>query len=1208
MESPLLFFLILTTITFTDPVHSQIIYPSENPVPLWGNVTIISNTNITLGTWTFDNNLLALIYPGGFCLSIAKRDRFIYDSSTSSLTIISAQLADSGVYKLEEMDTFSVQVQLSVQEPISNVTLSAQRTDLVEFNNTAVFVCSVSTGTSLSYKWLASDSEISTGAGVQLSNGGANLSIVGLTRSDEGPYMCNVSNGLGYEVSPPVSLNISYGANNATMTVDPVKYMYRSGSNITLSCSVESKPTAMVQWMFDGVNLNQFGLQLHLQNVKKNNTGTYTCLFHNTVTMRFSSDSTVIRVMDPISAVVMSEANGPAVLDKAFSLQCEATGLVDSIQWWKNGSRITPDNRTTFGNKTLTLNPVQLSDGGLYMCQVFNLVSNLTSDPFAVVVNYGPMKPTVMGPNVVKSGNTATFNCSAESVPPSLYQWHFNGSVVSNMSEYTTPSLTKDMSGEYICMALNTITGKNSTASIMLRVIDPIRNVQVEAQMNLAVEGHPYNLTCRVNETVDHIYWMRNGEKLNPDNRTTILMENMTMSFMSMQRNDTGNYTCLAANAVGNMTSKPFMLLVNYGPDTPVIMGPRAVQTGGNATLRCHAKSVPPSLYQWHFNGSVVSNMSEYTTPPLTKDMSWKYTCMALNTITGKNSSASMMLAVVDPIQSVEIQAQMNSAMENYSHNLTCNVVGPADYIYWMKSGNLLLADNRTVFDMNNKTVMFLALNSSDSGHYQCVAVNALGNMTSADYTLHVIYGPKMPTISGPKAVKPGSSATLSCYAPSYPPSFYRWYFNDTLVSNMSEYMTPPVTEEKSLKYTCMAFNNITGKNSSASITITAIASIKNVQIDTPTSDAMEGHSYNLMCNVTGDVDNIYWMKNGEQIHQDNSTVFSMDNKTVNFMPVDRYDAGHYVCMAVNAVGNLTSSAYLLQVIFGPDEPIIHGPEFGEAGRNAVFNCSAASMPPSTYSWWFNGSLMANTSEFTAGPLSFNMSGTYTCVAHNHVTEKNSTTSTMLTVIEGIDSVMIQNNLTPISNENFTLTCRVVGPYDALYWMKDGMQLSLNASDPAPSLYITEDNILHFTQLTTQSNGAYQCVATNKAALHKSQQYKLLVHYGPLNMNISGPGSAKDGAVVSLNCTVDSYPECDFYWFLNNKSSLLKIGSVFNFSATRGQVGDYICVAKNPVTNVTMTQTKSFTIENHASANHITNKGAVLLMGLCSVLVHLLLL
>lgn len=76
----------------------------------------------------------------------------------------------------------------------------------------------------------------------------------------------------------------------------------------------------------------------------------------------------------------------------------------------------------------------------------------------------------------------------------------------------------------------------------------------------------------------------------------------------------------------------------------------------------------------------------------------------------------------------------------------------------------------------------------------------------------------------------------------------------------------------------------------------------------------MEGYSYNLTCNVTETVDNIYWMKNGEQLHPDSSTVFSMDNKTVMFMPVDRYDAGDYKCMAMNAVGNLTSSAYMLLV------------------------------------------------------------------------------------------------------------------------------------------------------------------------------------------------------------------------------------------------------------------------------------------------------
>lgn len=86
-------------------------------------------------------------------------------------------------------------------------------------------------------------------------------------------------------------------------------------------------------------------------------------------------------------------------------------------------------------------------------------------------------------------------------------------------------------------------------------------------------------------------------------------------------------------------------------------------------------------------------------------------------------------------------------------------------------------------------------------------------------------------------------------------------------------------------------------------------------------------------------------------------------------------------------------------VAVGPDTPTIYGPAFAETGYHATFSCSATSLPPSHFSWWFNGSEVANTSVFTTDPLSLNMSGEYTCMAHNYVTGKNSTSSTMLTVI-----------------------------------------------------------------------------------------------------------------------------------------------------------------------------------------------------------------
>lgn len=84
------------------------------------------------------------------------------------------------------------------------------------------------------------------------------------------------------------------------MMVMPMRYTYRTGSNITLSCSAESSPPAMIQWMVDGMYLNQFGPQLQLEMVTESNSGHYQCLFHNTVTSRFSSASAMIRILGKV--------------------------------------------------------------------------------------------------------------------------------------------------------------------------------------------------------------------------------------------------------------------------------------------------------------------------------------------------------------------------------------------------------------------------------------------------------------------------------------------------------------------------------------------------------------------------------------------------------------------------------------------------------------------------------------------------------------------------------------------------------------------------------------------------------------------------------------------------------------------------------------------------------------------------------------------
>lgn len=86
------------------------------------------------------------------------------------------------------------------------------------------------------------------------------------------------------------------------------------------------------------------------------------------------------------------------------------------------------------------------------------------------------------------------------------------------------------------------------------------------------------------------------------------------------------------------------------------------------------------------------------------------------------------------------------------------------------------------------------------------------------------------------------------------------------------------------------------------------------VQVMVPAEPAIEGHLYKLMCNVTGRAEHVYWMKNGELVHEDNTTYLHMENRTLKFDPLERNDQGLYQCMASNPVGNMTSPKYQLLV------------------------------------------------------------------------------------------------------------------------------------------------------------------------------------------------------------------------------------------------------------------------------------------------------
>ncbi|XP_068426064.1 carcinoembryonic antigen-related cell adhesion molecule 2-like [Clinocottus analis] len=641
MESPVVFALILFSTTFATVAPVQKLQASKNPLPVGSNVTLFSHEYVTSGAWMFNDSIIVWIFSENKTITNNWIDRVTLGSTSSSLTLSSVQVEDSGLYTLEAVNSFRAQVTLSVQVPISNVTLRAKASNLVEFNDTAVLTCSVLKGSSLTYVWLKGSSVVTASEGVELSDGGATLTMPMVTRYDEGPYWCNVSNGVSQESSLPVHLNISYGPSNITMKIMPMRSAYITGSNITLECSAESSPAATVQWMVDGVYLNQFGPQLQLETVAESNSGNYQCVFHNKVTSRFSSQSAMIRIVDTLYAQV-EKPMYPAIEGHFYNLTCNVTGPAEDVYWMKNGERLHEDNTTVFylDNKTVAFKPLQHNDTGHYRCMAINASWNMTSLPYGLLVNFGPKTLMIHGPDFAEMGQYAVFHCSAMSMPPSQFSWWFNGSNVANSSMFTTDKLMLNMSGNITCKAYNNVTGKSVTKSKMLTVIEAIESVMIRNN-TVPINSENFTLTCDVTGPHDMIYWMKNNTHLNMTHSTaqphmSYYIENNMLKFTPLTLYNEGTYQCVATNQAGPHKSPKYMLLVNYGPLSVNISGPESSKSDLSVSLTCSADSRPDCDYHWFLNE--MSSVVQKTGPVLTflaiKENEGNYTCKATNPVT----------------------------------------------------------------------------------------------------------------------------------------------------------------------------------------------------------------------------------------------------------------------------------------------------------------------------------------------------------------------------------------------------------------------------------------------------------------------------------------------------------------------------------------------------------------------------------------------
>uniref|UniRef100_UPI00398E3719 cell adhesion molecule CEACAM5-like isoform X5 n=1 Tax=Pristiophorus japonicus TaxID=55135 RepID=UPI00398E3719 len=456
--------------------------------------SVLSSVPTISITWNFGTTLIGQWTTGTPIINDKYRTRVEYFPQNGSLLLMSVTVSDSGEYTVTMLTGDAGQakatITLHVLEPVSQPNVTANATNPVEHNDTVALTCFAS-GTAVSYQWLEDNSTIIPDNRFGLSDDNSTLTISGVLRSDGG-FTCNAYNFINEMTSGIYHLNISYGPDLPTVSINPDLPVYIAGRTVTFTCSADSSPTAELEWYLNDTSLPQKGQQLIIASITLNDTGKYTCQAFNNLTKRYSASTKQIAVIEGVSNVtVLANNSNPVESIDTILLTCHASGFVQSRFWFKNNRTIQDNDRiiTSPDNVTLTIISVNRNDSGTYKCNASNDFSSDSGD-IILKIKYGPENVVITppGPVWVELGESLTFYCSAQSVPDGQYEWYNGSSLLNKGQTYNIASISSNHGGNYTCQVDNNITKKSSNASIHVIVKDtPGNNLSTGGKVGIGI-------------------------------------------------------------------------------------------------------------------------------------------------------------------------------------------------------------------------------------------------------------------------------------------------------------------------------------------------------------------------------------------------------------------------------------------------------------------------------------------------------------------------------------------------------------------------------------------------------------------------------------------------------------------------------------------------------------------------------------------------
>ncbi|XP_005862515.1 PREDICTED: B-cell receptor CD22 isoform X2 [Myotis brandtii] len=272
------------------------------------------------------------------------------------------------------------------------------------------------------------------------------------------------------------------------------------------------------------------------------------------------------------------------------------------------------------------------------------------------------------------------------------------------------------------------------------------------------------------------------------------------------------------------------------------------------------------------------------------------------------------------------------------------------------------------------------------------------GPLSQETVRLDVKHSPKEVTmvIQNPTPIREGDNVTLFCNYNSSNPSVTRYEWSPP--GSWKELVPGVLMIQKvawnAMPFTCAACNLWCSWAQPVSLQVQYAPRDVKVLWISPRSEIHSGHAVLLRCNFSSsrptDV-HFFWKKNG---------IFLKEGRELSFGSISPEDAGSYSCVVRNSIGQSTSEAWVLSVLYAPRRlrVSISPKDSVMEGKKAVLTCESDANPPiSRYTWfdWNNQNLHHDHQTLRLDPVKVQHSGAYWCQGDNRLGVDRSPPSTL---------------------------------------------------------------------------------------------------------------------------------------------------------------------------------------------------------------------